>query len=226
LIAWIFDSSDVTISYSYGCNYTIFVQALFYDSMVCMMSPKANMNDVYGHLKMVSSFCYALGTILVFLCLSMQRCWFPPPKPIVAGIECNGEEPHVEARLSDADLSRPLALCSLNFDLADVSITDSSGEVILLPGSRPCANRRSTFSPHAQDFEEEVRLSKIAYNPAPESGNGRVVLDSSVTNAGPLDARASTAPLINSIEMPQAQQIACSRSKGGGQLIHIDVESD
>ena len=32
-VAWVLDTSDTSISYSYTCNYTIFVQALFYNSM-------------------------------------------------------------------------------------------------------------------------------------------------------------------------------------------------
>lgn len=33
LVNWVLDTSETTISYSYACNYTIFVQALFYNSM-------------------------------------------------------------------------------------------------------------------------------------------------------------------------------------------------
>ena len=68
------------------------------------------------------------------------------------------------------DLSRPLALCALNFDLADVSMTDSSGEVIFIPGTRPNGRHWSLPAP-AELVEEEIRLCKIAYNPDSHSHN-------------------------------------------------------
>ena len=36
--------------------------------------------------------------------------------------------------MSDEDLGRPLAPCSLNFTLAEISVTDVSGETIVIPG--------------------------------------------------------------------------------------------
>ena len=33
LVDWVLDTSDTSVSYSYACNYTVFVQAVFYNSM-------------------------------------------------------------------------------------------------------------------------------------------------------------------------------------------------
>lgn len=171
LSAWVLGSSDAIIAYSYSCNYTIFVQALFYNSMVCIMPPKADMNDVYRHLRTLSLSCYLLGTAFIVLFVLLRRYWFPPVKPIVAAVECHGEEPHVEARMSDLDLSRPIAPCDLDFNLADVTLSYASGEIIFIPGNRLHRNINDTVLDYSVSRQcvEEVRLCKLAYDPAPEA---------------------------------------------------------
>mmetsp|Transcript_19728 Transcript_19728/g.61789 ORF Transcript_19728/g.61789 Transcript_19728/m.61789 type:complete len:417 (+) Transcript_19728:629-1879(+) len=41
IVKWVLGSSDTSISYSYACNYTVFVQALFLNSMSCRLAPRA-----------------------------------------------------------------------------------------------------------------------------------------------------------------------------------------
>lgn len=160
LSAWVLGSSDAIIAYSYSCNYTIFVQALFYNSMVCIMPPKADMNDVYRHLRTLSLSCYLLGTAFIVLFVLLRRYWFPPVKPIVAAVECHGEEPHVEARMSDLDLSRPIAPCDLDFNLADVTLSYASGEIIFIPGNRLHRNINDTVLDYSDCAQREIAITK------------------------------------------------------------------
>mmetsp|Transcript_20772 Transcript_20772/g.68623 ORF Transcript_20772/g.68623 Transcript_20772/m.68623 type:complete len:217 (+) Transcript_20772:1101-1751(+) len=44
LMSWLLESSDLSTSYSYDCNYTIFVQALFYNSISCAAPPLTDTN--------------------------------------------------------------------------------------------------------------------------------------------------------------------------------------
>ena len=43
-MSWLLESSDLSTSYSYDCNYTIFVQALFYNSISCAEPPLTDTN--------------------------------------------------------------------------------------------------------------------------------------------------------------------------------------
>ena len=69
--------------------------------------------------------------------------------------------------MSDEDLGRPLAPCSLNFTLAEISVTDVSGEIIVIPGTSPEAGE-AVLDAHSPIEPEvrEVRLTKRPYNPA------------------------------------------------------------
>ena len=73
--------------------------------------------------------------------------------------------------MSDHDLSRPLAPCSLNFTLADVTVTDRSGVMIVILGTY---NNGSDYDdgireqPLMSEDEEEVKLTKSPYDPDPE----------------------------------------------------------
>ena len=46
LVGWLLGASEVSTSYTYSCNYTIFVQALFYNSISCTAPPSADTNSV------------------------------------------------------------------------------------------------------------------------------------------------------------------------------------
>lgn len=73
--------------------------------------------------------------------------------------------------MSDRDLSRPLAPCSLNFALADVTITDRSGVTTIIPGTygdRSDCNHDGEQPLPVESEEEEVKLTKCPYDPDPE----------------------------------------------------------
>lgn len=167
-MSWLLKSSDLSTSYSYECNYTIFVQALFYNSISCAAPPLTDTNTVDRRLQVLSKACYVLGAVAFVICMGLQRRWFPPPRIVVAAIECHGEIPQVEARMSDADLSRPLALCSLNFALAEITVTDASGAATMIPGTSEESSIIYEVHTPVELEEHEVRLTKQPYDPYPE----------------------------------------------------------
>ena len=108
--------------------------------------------------------------------------------------------------MSDLDLSRPIAPCDLDFNLADVTLTYTSGETIFIPGNRLHRNINDTGLDYSVSRQcvEEVRLCKLAYNPAPEACRRAIVGLRSESH------HEAFAPIITS-----------SRT----QLVHLDVVS-
>ena len=70
--------------------------------------------------------------------------------------------------MSDADLSRPLALCSLNFALAEITVTDASGAATMIPGTSAESSIIYEVHTPVELEEHEVRLTKQPYDPYPE----------------------------------------------------------
>jgi len=97
-VKWVLGSSDTSISYSYACNYTVFVQALFLNSMSCRLAPRAVTEGVYGRLDALSQACYSAGAAILCLSAIVHYYWFPAAKPLVAATECHGEIPDIEVR--------------------------------------------------------------------------------------------------------------------------------
>lgn len=171
ILNWVLASSDTSISYSYACNYTVFARALFYNSMSCRVAPRAVPDGVYGRLRALSHACYSIGSIILCLSLMAHFHWFPPARAMVVATECHGEIAHVEARMCDVDLSRPLARCSFNFALTDVTIFDDSGQAVSIPGTS-MEEMGETGHDHSTCYLEleeiERRLAKCAYDACPE----------------------------------------------------------
>ena len=70
--------------------------------------------------------------------------------------------------MSDADLSRPLAPCSLNFALAEITVTDASGTATIIPGTSAESSIIYEVHTPVELEEHEVRLTKQPYDPYPE----------------------------------------------------------
>ena len=70
--------------------------------------------------------------------------------------------------MSDADLSRPLAPCSLNFALAEITVTDASGTATIILGTSAESSIIYEVHTPVELEEHEVRLTKQPYDPYPE----------------------------------------------------------
>ena len=69
--------------------------------------------------------------------------------------------------MTDEDLGRPLAPCSLNFTLAEITVIDVSGETIVIPATSP-ESSEEIFDTHSPTEVQEVRLAKTPYDPDPQ----------------------------------------------------------
>ena len=69
--------------------------------------------------------------------------------------------------MTDEDLGRPLAPCSLNFTLAEITVIGVSGETIVIPATSQ-ESSEEIFDTHSPTEVQEVRLAKTPYNPDPQ----------------------------------------------------------